>query len=495
MKNETIFRISFGDYKAITAYLEKAGQDESLLFMLSSKTTVDGCTIYICNRILIPDEKQLQDQSSVSIEPGRQFQAVAYGLAFELGLSIIDIHTHPFTHQARFSSIDDYYGTKNAEYISQYFAESSTMGMIVFGRGFDNFEARIWDREENVFRPVNRIEILGSPTIILSDQNQHFDAKAEDDLYARHRIISDWKQGTLDSLKVFVCGLGGNGAILFDSLLSLGVGRKGGWIKACDPDVLEISNLPRIPYAVLAQIGKSKAQVAQRHAARKVPFANIRCYNENIQNAKMQDYAKEANIIVGAIDNDGGRMILNRLAARYLVPYIDLGTEIIPDDDTCQAIGQVQVFLPGKTGCLLCTGAIDPSEAAMDSMNPEAKEGYQRAGYVRGTHETPTPSVLHLNGVISHLAISQMLRMVFCENFEGKEYVHYDRQNTRLLVASTVQDDDCPVCGINGYIGDGDEDRSVLDALSDLKDSNAFDKTNKVSSNINSQPSAEQEST
>jgi hypothetical protein len=32
------------------------------------------------------------------------------------------------------------------------------------------------------------------------------------------------------------------------------------------------------------------------------------------------------------------------------------------------------------------------------------------------------------------------------------------------------------VCGQYGYIGDGDEDKTVLEALSDLKDSSAFEK-------------------
>jgi hypothetical protein len=120
-------------------------------------------------------------------------------------------------------------------------------------------------------------------------------------------------------------------------------------------------------------------------------------------------------------------------------------------------------------------------------MSKEDNAEYARAGYVRGTAETPTPSVLHLNGVVSHLAISQFLKMIFVDSFEGKEYVHYNRQKSTLLAASSVRDDQCPVCGQYGYIGDGDEDENALEALSGLKDSSAFEKCKiKTSSKRNS---------
>lgn len=484
-----IFRFSYTDYTAIRTHLQKAGEDESLLFALFSKAVVEDHVIYLCSRLLLPDHRQLQNQTCVSIEPSREYQAIAYGLAYELGLSIADIHTHPFTRQARFSPIDDYHGTQNAEYIARHFPDDCSMGMIVFGKGFDNFEAGVWNREEAAFEPVRRIEIVGSPTFVLTE-TRDCPIDLKEDIYARHRLIPGWKQGLIEDLKVFVCGLGGNGALIFDSLLALGVGKRNGWLKACDPDVLEASNIPRIPYAYPDRIGQNKAVVAQMHADRKAASSNVTCYPESIDSETMQNCVKEANIVFGAIDNDGARLVLNQLAARYLVPYIDLGTEILSEDAACQSVGQVQVFIPGKTACLLCSGAIDPSKAALDSMTREDQVDYERAGYLRGTPETPTPSVLHLNGVVSHLAISQMLRMIFSDGFEGKEYLHYDRQKTFLLAASTLQDDECPVCGLKGYLGNGDEDSGVLDELSELKDNSAFENSRADAPETKSQPSA-----
>lgn len=481
MKKNTI-RFVTEDFTTLINHLAKAGEDESFVYGLFSKAQVPNSTIYICKQLLLPDDNELKNQSCVSIEPDQKYQAVAYGLAYDQNLSIIDTHTHPFSSDARFSGIDDSYGIKNARYIAENFPESTMMGMIVFGQGFDNFEARIWNREKGEFEPVNRIEVLGSPMKILTANKDSSPVKANDP-YARHRIIPGWEQGLLENLNVFVCGLGGNGSLIFDSLLALGVGGGNGWVKACDPDVLEASNLPRIPYAYPEEVGMTKAEVAQVHADFRTIGLNVQCYDGSIEDEAMQELIKEANIIIGAIDNDGARQILNGLAARYMIPYLDLGTEIIPDGSVYEAIGQVQTFIPGKTGCLICSGAIDPSTAALDVMSEEENAQYEQAGYIRGTHETPTPSVLHLNGVTSHLAISQLIRLIFDDGFNGKEYLHYNGQDAKMFTAAVAQNDDCPVCGIQGFLGAGDEDvQMMLEGLKDLQPAE-FSDVNKPDNN------------
>ena len=464
MVNTIRFRTE--DFNKLTECLAKSGKDESFVYGLFSKAQISNGTIYICKQLLLPDENDLKNQSRVSIEPDKKYQSVAYGLAYDQNLTIIDTHTHPFSSNARFSSIDNGYGKKNAKYVADNLPESTTMGMIVLGRGFDNFEAQIWNKKK--FEAVNRIEILGSPTKILLANEKTTRIKA-DDPYARHRIIPGWQQGLLENLKVFVCGLGGNGCLIFDSLVALGIGSNNGWIKACDPDTLEASNLPRIPYAYSKEIRKPKAEIAQTHAKNKAPKLNAQCYNKSIETDKMQEIAKEANIIIGAIDNDGARMILNDIASRYGIPYIDLGTEIIPNENTYEAVGQVQIMIPGETGCLVCSSMIDPSTAAMDLMSKEDNEQYAQAGYIRGTNETPTPSVLHLNGVTSHLGISQFLSLIF-GNLKGKEYLHYNNHELSMFTAKVAKDDECPVCGIQGCLGSGDEDKTnILDNIKELE--------------------------
>lgn len=466
---KNIVRFSTADFEIIAKHLANAGEDESFVYILQSQAKNTNNMIYICRQVLIPDKNELTNQSYVSIEPDQRYQATAYGLAYDQKLSISDVHTHPFSCNARFSPIDDHHGIQNARYISSRFPETTEMGMIVFGRGFDNFEARIWNRKTNTFDPVNRIEILGAPTTILKNSKKTAKITGNDP-YARHRIIPGWEQGLLEDLKVFVCGLGGNGALVFDNMLSLGVGGNEGWIKACDPDVLEDSNLPRIPYTYPEEVGYSKAEIAQIHADNRTPHLNVQCYENGVEDEKVQSLIKEANIIIGAIDNDGARRVLNELAVRYMIPYIDLATEIIPDGSEYESVGQIHIYIPGRTGCLLCAGNIDPSNVSLDAMSEEDKAQYEQAGYVRGTNETPTPSVLHLNGIVSHFSVSQFIKMLFDDGIKGKECLLYNSKDQKVIPASVEQKENCPACGVHGYLGSGDEDKkSVSESLKNMK--------------------------
>ncbi|MCK5472405.1 MAG: hypothetical protein KAI59_00110, partial [Planctomycetes bacterium] len=167
-----IIRFSTANFNVMTKTLKESGKDESFVYGLFSKAQSPDCEIYICRQLMLPDKNELKNQSCVSIEPDKKYQITSYGLAYDQGLSIIDTHTHPFSTNARFSSIDDSYGIENAKYIAKKFPEDCTMGMIVLGNGFDNFEAHIWNRKKKNFEPVNRIEILGAPTTILMNNRK-----------------------------------------------------------------------------------------------------------------------------------------------------------------------------------------------------------------------------------------------------------------------------------------------------------------------------------
>jgi len=491
MKKDNIIRYSQGDFETLGKHFEAAGANETQVFTLFSHAFSRRCNIYTAKIHLLPDQKELRNQSPVSIEPTRGFQAVAYGLAYEMGKSVGDQHDHPFTDKPHFSSVDDYHGKKNAAYLSEYLPGSATMLMVVFGEGLKHFQARVWNREKACFEPVERLEVLGSPTYILEERT--IADVSGDDPYARHRIIPGWEQGRLEKLKVLLAGLGGNGALVLQNLVALGVGKSSGWLKACDPDVVEASNLPRIPYARAKDVGKLKAVIAEAYARHKDPDINASCYCESINSERMLNFAKEANVIFGCVDGDGPRKILNRCAVRYVIPLVDVGSEIIPDKDYYEAVGQVRIVIPGKTGCLMCSGIIDPSEAALDLLPEDVQKQRAQAGYVRGTGQTPAPSVLHLNGVTSHLAVSQFLRLVFGEGLGGREFVHYDRQGCQMLAASVPPDPDCPVCGAKGYLGAGDDECEFMSQGGDLpigrfelQDGNITEKSGKQSDGVES---------
>jgi molybdopterin/thiamine biosynthesis adenylyltransferase len=461
MGKKHVLRIVQAAFEQLRKAFHANPQNESQAFCLCSIAETPEVRLYQVTNLILPEAPELANQSSVSVEPTREFQANVYGMANDLGRSVFDFHNHPWSENPHLSSIDLHHGTRNAKYVSGHFPSPSTMGMVVFGGSMRGFEGRVWDREAGCFRPIKEIEVLGSPMTILDGTPNG--SLALDETYVRQQMIPGWVQDRLERLKVFIAGLGGNGSLVFAALLALGVGKRG-WLRACDPDGIEQSNLPRIPYAFPEDVGKPKAAVAQAYAARKASTTPVLCYHDSIQSEAMKVVAKEAHLLIGAGDNDTVRKILNALSVRYLIPYLDLGTEIIPTDSSCEAAGQVRAVLPGSSGCLICSGSVDATDAAVGLLSKDQVKERERFGYVRGTKETPAPSVLHLNGVTAYLAVSQLVRLVLGENLERSEFLHYERQGCQLVAATVRPNPDCPVCGQWGYLGAGDEIAAPLSA-------------------------------
>jgi hypothetical protein len=79
------------------------------------------------------------------------------------------------------------------------------------------------------------------------------------------------------------------------------------------------------------------------------------------------------------------RAILNRLAYRYLVPVIDLGTafRVNASGTIVGDAGRVVVLGPGRP-CLGCWGHLDPHVLRLEALSSEDRESEIAAGYIEG---------------------------------------------------------------------------------------------------------------
>ena len=457
MRKKKILRMTSATYEALRKeFTGDNSDDEQFALGVCSEAVGETATIYLVKEVLFPDLEDLASQGPAGVGPNRPYQTAAYQAATEQDLHVIDFHTHPFQRDSvGFSGIDDHQGDRNAAFVREHFPPESTMLMVVFNKSLDRFHGRVLDRETGQFHEIDCIEVLGKSIDFISRLPEK--SSPADERYARHLLVPGWRQSKLGRLKVVLVGLGGNGAQILQGLLSLGVGNDGGWIVACDPDVIEPSNLPRIPYATPADVGKSKAHVSQRYADRRSPGCESHFFACGVEDPEMKPRLAEAHVVIGAVDRDRIRANLNRSVIRNLTGYVDSAAEVIPQEGECQAAGQVRVIEPGATSCLVCGGDLDLSVVDPATLSEEEREAQRQVGYVRGLEETPTPAVADLNGVASYLTLSHLRRMVFGEPLDGREYLFYDRQNCSILSASRPEPDpNCPVCGLKGELGLGD---------------------------------------
>ena len=412
--------------------------------MLSEKVRISSQkTLYLVREIIFPEEKDMSVHHETFVEPTRNFQLAVYQMALEKGYSIFDVHNHWFQEKPSFSSIDREAALENGKFLSRCLPELD-FGLLVFNERVDAYEGMVFNKKMQDFETLDSVEILGSPIELLF--NRESQERPNEEKYSRHHLIPGWKQLVLPDLNVAVVGLGGIGSLVIQILACLGVGEGRGSLTLADPDVVEKSNLPRIPYATDHDVEQAKVKLAMKFILRKNPRIRVIALQKSIQEEKARRILKQAHVIFGCVDSEGARKIISQVSHDAGIPYLDIGTEIIPEENTYHAGGQVRVVLP-RQGCLICTGGIDLSEAAMDLLSKDKAKDYEKAGYVRGTQESPTPSVIHLNGVLSNLAISQFIKVVFGESLEGQRAIYYDQQKMSLLAADFERNPQCPLCG------------------------------------------------
>jgi len=448
-------RIARPTFGRLASHLRQDSTREQFAFGLCSHAeTADG-TVLIVRSLFFPDPKDLAQHSAGGVAPTREFQTVVYSIAAERSLSILDIHTHPHQSVPRFSAIDEGQSAKNARYICDRFPAPITHAMLVLDAKANAHDSVIYDRSLQAFRTIDFLEILGRDTELRPRGRERTANDGADPQYCRQTMLPGWDQATIGRQKIAIVGAGGNGAQILQSLICIGAGTAG-WITVIDPDSIEASNLPRIPYAYPEHVGSPKVAVAAQYAGRKNPDVKLYPYPCSVTTDAATERIKGATLLIGAGDGEGVRKVCNDLAVRYQVPYIDLGCDISADNGKITAGGQARVIVPGSNACLVCCGGYDPAVAAVELMDDSRKVEHAAQGYVQGHRADATPSVANLNATTAQLGMAAFLALVHGEEFGRWDYAHYDQLTAETLVARTTRRDDCPLCGVHGLLAEGD---------------------------------------
>ena len=118
MARKTTLRLSATVYAALRkAFAEGDPRDEKFAFVFGSRARGDNTDLHLGSGHLLPGPRDLARQGPGGVEPSREFQTLAYGLAEDLGVDVFDVHTHPFQKIPRFSSIDHRESERNADFV------------------------------------------------------------------------------------------------------------------------------------------------------------------------------------------------------------------------------------------------------------------------------------------------------------------------------------------------------------------------------------------
>lgn len=157
----------------------------------------------------------------------------------------------------------------------------------------------------------------------------------------------------LAQLRIGIVGCGGTGSAVANLLARLAPTR----LVLFDHDVVDHSNLNRLHFSKRSDAiqGRHKVDVVAEAIAEIGLVQSVVRMRSTIEKPECRNALRACDVIFGCTDDHLGRNVLNRLAYFYLIPVIDLGLLIEPNDgggyDSFD--GRVTVVQPGHP-CQVC---------------------------------------------------------------------------------------------------------------------------------------------
>ena len=315
----------------------------------------------------------------------------------DTGLAYLAVHNHQTDRHVDFSRIDLESHERGYPALLDI-GGGIPVGALVYGHR--SVAADIW-MPDGTRRPLGTYRVIGPSVRRFASRPRQ--AAALDTTRDRQiRMFGSSGQHVLRSSKVAVVGLGGIGSLIVEYLARLGVGT----LLLVDPDPIECSNLSRVVGATTldVELGLLKSQIAVRHARELALDASLHAIASDVATSSVAQTLRDCDFIFLAADSMRARLVVNALAHQYLIPTVQVGAKVRPDDtgkleDAMSAVRQIR---PGA-GCLWCNGFIDPTRLAI-----EAKSDAERKAQAYGVQE-PNPSVITMNAVAAAHAVNDFL--------------------------------------------------------------------------------------
>lgn len=305
-------------------------------------------------------------------------------------------------------------------------------GMLVLSD--DRATAWVWlPGESGQLRP-RLITIVGYPMTFIAPMGvptRGGRGAEEGGRYSRQSFLGPESQMTIERVRVGVVGLGGGGSHVVQQVAHIGFAR----VRGFDGDVADETNLNRLVGARADDItGKAaKTEIAERVIRGLLPGADVVMHRGRWQDNS--ELLRGCDIVIGCVDSFAARRELEVACRRYLIPYIDIGMDVIQVDcEPPRMAGQVTLSMPGGP-CMFCLGFLTEERLAKEAARYGAAGG--------------RPQVVWPNGVLASTAIGVAVDLVtgWTQQRDQVVYFSYDgntgevKPHVRLRYLSVH---DCP---------------------------------------------------
>lgn len=291
---------------------------------------------------------------------------------------LVTFHTHPGADRSvDFSPFDDCQDPLLIENLIELEPQTRLLSVVV---GKSSQRARVWSTPVRS-QPLDRLFVLGEtfaelpltgqPAAPVPSPAALFDSALS--------LTGEGALARLARLTVAVVGVSGTGSLVAELLLRAGCKH----LLLIDDDITEVRNLNRILHARQRDATRREPKVAV--VRRGLVSAGLGCRVDIIRGSVLDRDVlarlRDADVIVGCVDQAYPRQLLGEFAFQYLRPYIDVGTEIGGDEQGIVALNaRVNYVAPGRP-CLQCTGLVTARQLRFESLSFQERQREIALGY------------------------------------------------------------------------------------------------------------------
>ena len=418
------------------------------------------CPSLLVREVLAPEKGDLKEQEHGAITFSNRYLRRALLRVRELGLAgFLTVHTHPGCDtRVGFSPYDD---SNDPELMANLYELQPTglFGSLVLGACA--MKGRLWLPHEEEPVALDEIVIVGERLECLPLNGRLEDTSpTPSEIFDRSLALTgSGALARLSRMRVAVVGASGTGSLTMELLLRAGVGE----IVVFEFDVIKDHNLNRILYArrcdAAVNVGKS-TRLKEALNETELPTEITIIEEGNITNEKVALELRGCDFIFGCVDNQAWpRLVMSEVAYQYLIPFIDLGTEIGIDDLGVQSLdSRVSYAAPGRA-CLLCSGIVSEERVRIEGLGANEKVRVLLMGYTKDVR-LDAPAVMDLNMRAASYAML-VLRHLLQPFLDTPLPTHIKEGLTNYSIKRIrmTAREDCHICGPCGRQAFGDSIR------------------------------------
>jgi hypothetical protein len=306
------------------------------------------------------------------------------------------VHTHPLSSsRVQFSRFDD---TNDPELMANLYdlQPDGLFGSMVLGKL--SAEARLWTQEMQSVR-LEELKVVGSqyrsvPLNGISGRSHPEPAS----IFDRGLAISG--SGALyqmSRMRFGVIGISGTGSLIVELLLRAGAGE----VVLFEFETIDATNLNRILHSRRTDVDSGVLKTARTADVIResgLPTRVVVIKGGDVREAPVADELRGCDVLFGCVDREWPRLILSEVAYQYLVPLIDLGTEIglAPDGEELQSLDSRVSYVVPSNPCLACAGIVTQEGLRLEGLSDAELERTISMGYCKDIRLS-SPAVMDLN--------------------------------------------------------------------------------------------------